>query len=177
VGIVAVGGIAGCRTAVQRTHVPRVDLQLEGAGNRGYLVGTPPPVTGQKVTRELLDITVELPAFTKALPAGQRPPAAAAQDEMPIHVQVEPQAPPQPVARTARGTDTAETYTVQRGDSLWSIAARPEIYGNATQWRALFEANRDQLASPNALKAGMVLRIPRGESVAELTDEGTSYRK
>ena len=34
----------GCRTAARVTTVPRVDLAMEGAGNRGYLVGTAPPV-------------------------------------------------------------------------------------------------------------------------------------
>lgn len=58
--------IAGCRTAAQKTHVPRVDLQLSGAGNRGYLIGTPPPPAEQKATREMLGVTIEVPSFYKA---------------------------------------------------------------------------------------------------------------
>ena len=33
-------------------------------------------------------------------------------------------------------------------------------YGNANRWRAIFEANRDQLDDPDLIKPGQVLRIP-----------------
>lgn len=50
------------------------------------------------------------------------------------------------------------TYTVQPGDTLSRISAK--VYGESGRWGAIFEANRDQLPSPNALKPGQVLRIP-----------------
>lgn len=58
----------------------------------------------------------------------------------------------------------AQTYTVRPGDTLSSIAA--QVYGDATLWRGIFEANRDQLTSPEALRAGMTLRIPRREQTS-----------
>lgn len=50
------------------------------------------------------------------------------------------------------------TYTVQPGDTLSRISAK--VYGESGRWGVIFEANRDQLPSPNALKPGQILRIP-----------------
>lgn len=51
-----------------------------------------------------------------------------------------------------------ETYTVQRGDTLSAIARK--FYGPDAGWRILYEANRDQMASPDSLRVGMELSIP-----------------
>jgi LysM repeat protein len=58
---------------------------------------------------------------------------------------------------TAAG-QTGRTYTVQAGDTLSKISR--EQYGNSGRWRDIFEANRDQLPSQNALRPGQVLKIP-----------------
>lgn len=49
-------------------------------------------------------------------------------------------------------------YVVQSGDMLSKISQ--QTYGSASQWRRIYDANRDVLASPDALKVGMRLRIP-----------------
>ncbi|MBB6431155.1 LysM peptidoglycan-binding domain-containing protein [Algisphaera agarilytica] len=54
--------------------------------------------------------------------------------------------------------ETPKTYTVQSGDNLTRIAARE--LGDGDRWRELFEANADQLDSPNDLFAGQTLRLP-----------------
>jgi nucleoid-associated protein YgaU len=51
-----------------------------------------------------------------------------------------------------------DNYTVRAGDTLSKIAA--EIYGNPARWRELYAANQDRLARPDALKIGLVLRLP-----------------
>jgi tetratricopeptide (TPR) repeat protein len=63
---------------------------------------------------------------------------------------------PEPV--TAGQPAPARTYTVQAGDTLSRISSR--VYGETARWTEIFEANRDQLPSPNALQPGQVLRIP-----------------
>jgi len=50
------------------------------------------------------------------------------------------------------------TYIVKPGDILGKIAQ--DVYGAASKWRVIYDANRDVLASPDALQVGMKLRIP-----------------
>jgi len=52
-------------------------------------------------------------------------------------------------------------YVVKKGETLPKIAARPEIYGDASQWRRLYEANQDIIGRDHKVKTGQVLMIPR----------------
>lgn len=68
--------------------------------------------------------------------------------------------PPAPVAVSAPPPPAPErTYTVQRGDTLSRISQK--VYGEASQWRKIYEANRDRIPNQNALKLGTVLVIPQ----------------
>jgi LysM repeat protein len=51
-----------------------------------------------------------------------------------------------------------QTYKVQPGDTL-SVIAR-QLYGQASLWRIIFEANQDILSDPSRLSPGQVLKIP-----------------
>jgi LysM repeat protein len=51
-----------------------------------------------------------------------------------------------------------QTYIVQAGDSLWSIAQR--FYGNPFKWPDIYHANQSQIADPNAINIGQALTIP-----------------
>lgn len=53
---------------------------------------------------------------------------------------------------------TLNTYTVKRGDTLSRIAQK--MYGSASQWRKIYEANREKIPNQNALRLGTVLVIP-----------------
>jgi nucleoid-associated protein YgaU len=56
-------------------------------------------------------------------------------------------------------SSTAEkTYEVQPGDSLSRIAKRE--YGNANEWRRIYDANKDILKDPDKIFPGQKLRIP-----------------
>ena len=174
VGLLSLACITGCRTATRVSEQPRVDLALEGGGNRGYLVGAPPPAAAQKVTRQMVQTDVEIPSFYKPTTGDKKilkniaPPEVDMSDE------------------SGTGTPAAPgsfgTYVVKKDESLWSIAAKKEIYGKATQWRRIYDANRDILKSPDQIRAGMVLKIPRdGEAkskrAANRGDEGTRFKK
>lgn len=88
-----------------------------------------------------------------------------------------PAARPQPATPTATGT-----YTVQRGDSLSSIAAK---FG--TTWQALQSVNG--LPNPNLIFPGQVLRVPgssaaktytvqRGDNLSGIASKfGTSWQR
>jgi len=56
----------------------------------------------------------------------------------------------------------AEIYTVVAGDSLSKIAKR--VYGDANQWRRIFEANRDQIENPDLIRVGQKLKIPSAKA-------------
>jgi nucleoid-associated protein YgaU len=51
-----------------------------------------------------------------------------------------------------------KSYTVQKGDTLSKIAKN--FYGEANDYKRIFEANRDQLKDPDKIQPGQVLRIP-----------------
>jgi nucleoid-associated protein YgaU len=58
-------------------------------------------------------------------------------------------------------TATQTAYTVRRGETLPQIAARSEIYNDASLWPLIYRANRDQIRNPTQLWPGQVLKIPR----------------
>lgn len=76
--------------------------------------------------------------------------AQAAQAARPTPLPRERELPPQP-----------SSYTVRRAETLPQIAARPEIYGDASLWPLIYRANRDQIRDPKRLWPGQALRIPR----------------
>jgi LysM repeat protein len=50
-------------------------------------------------------------------------------------------------------------YTVESGDTLSSIAE--QFLGDVGSWRAIFQANRDQIEDPDRIFPGQVLRVPQ----------------
>lgn len=51
------------------------------------------------------------------------------------------------------------TYTVVKGDTLSRIAKHH--YGDASRWKAIFEANRDIIKNPDLIQIGWVLKLPQ----------------
>lgn len=51
-------------------------------------------------------------------------------------------------------------HTVQSGETLSSIAKH--YYGDANEYRAIFEANKDKLSDPDSIQVGQELVIPMG---------------
>ena len=64
----------------------------------------------------------------------------------------------QPASAPA-ASPTAQTYTVQSGDTLSGIAKR--FLGNANAYMDIFNLNRDQLSDPDKIKPGQVLKMPQ----------------
>ena len=59
---------------------------------------------------------------------------------------------------TSKDEHTLKTYTVVKGDSLSKIAKR--VYGKASMWKVIYEANRDQIKDPDLIFPGQLLRLP-----------------
>jgi len=65
---------------------------------------------------------------------------------------------PKPVAPAVK----PGIYVVQEGDTLESIAAKEDIYGDKSRWKEIFEENKDVIGSaPDKLEPGTKLIIPR----------------
>jgi nucleoid-associated protein YgaU len=63
------------------------------------------------------------------------------------------------------GAPEPRFYVVQKGDTLSKIAK--QFYGNTTDWRRIYQANRDQIKDPDMIQPGWKLTIPE-----ETDDEG-----
>jgi LysM repeat protein len=124
-------------------------------------------------TAQANSLTAQAPAPDAADATSEPPtvePTAAAPTEVPP-TQVPPtEVPPTtaPVPTTAPSTGST-TYTVQRGDTLYSIARR---YGTTVE--AIAAANG--IANPSRISTGQTLKIPGGTgSPAPLPTGGTTY--
>jgi nucleoid-associated protein YgaU len=61
--------------------------------------------------------------------------------------------------RIVPGYQVYDEYTVQAGDTLWSIAT--QFYGAGNLYTRLVRANPHVITDPNVISQGTVLRIPR----------------
>lgn len=59
-------------------------------------------------------------------------------------------------------------YTVQRGDSLWAISGKAEIYNNPYQWPLIYKANADKIKDADLIYPGQEFSIDRNPSAAEV---------
>jgi LysM repeat protein len=103
---------------------------------------------------------------TPPTPTVARPTVVATVARPPVAVDVPPVAarppdlpsPPVVTARAERASGVRRSYTVQSGDSLSKIAFK--VYGDATQWRAIQDANPEGLGASVNVRVGQVLVIP-----------------
>ena len=54
--------------------------------------------------------------------------------------------------------DVEKSYTVVAGDTLSKIAKRE--YGDAGQWKRIYEANKDTIKNPDLIYPGQTFKIP-----------------
>jgi hypothetical protein len=53
------------------------------------------------------------------------------------------------------------SYTVMRGDHLWGIASKPDIYNDPYAWMRIYTSNKDQIMDPNLIYVNQIFNIPR----------------
>ena len=91
-------------------------------------------------------------------------PVAALTDRKPV-AKPESAAPSSaPSFATRTPSTTTAVYEVQSGDTLSDISLA--VFGTATRWKEIYEANRDQLKTPEWLQVGMKLKLPAGAQAA-----------
>lgn len=52
-----------------------------------------------------------------------------------------------------------EHYRVKKHDTLWAIAAKKSVYGDAFEWPLLFKANRDKIQDPDLIYPKQTFKI------------------
>lgn len=67
-------------------------------------------------------------------------------------------------------------YAIKRGDNLWIISARPEIYGNPWLWPLIWQNNLQVIPDPNRLSAGQQLKIRPNPTIDEVV-EAVNYAR
>jgi len=55
-----------------------------------------------------------------------------------------------------------DQYTVLKGDYLWKISKKEEIYGNPYQWIRIYCVNKDQIKDPDLIFPNQIFNIARG---------------
>lgn len=58
-----------------------------------------------------------------------------------------------------QASERPRTHRVAKGETLSHIAQK--YYGKASEYRKIFEANRDKLSDPDKVREGIELRIPQ----------------
>ena len=80
---------------------------------------------------------------------------AGVDNSMSLNISVNAGFQAQEASAAATGT---RSYTVKGGDTLSKIAK--EHYGDPSQWRKIFEANRGTISDPDKIQVGQQLTIP-----------------
>lgn len=70
-----------------------------------------------------------------------------------------------PADQGGAGSIGARSYTIEKGDTLSAIAKR--VYGKASYWQQIFDANRDTLDNPDRIFPGQVITLPEIEEAGE----------
>jgi len=54
-----------------------------------------------------------------------------------------------------------DIYAVMRGDYLWKISGKKQIFGDPWKWMRIYSVNRDQIRNPDLIYPDQRLNIPR----------------
>ncbi len=61
-----------------------------------------------------------------------------------------------------------DVYAVVKGDCLWCISSKSEIYGSPFKWPLIFKANAGQIRDADLIYPGQELTIERNSSAAAI---------
>ena len=75
-----------------------------------------------------------------------------------------------------RREGTVTSYSVVRGDNLWSISGKDEVYADPYQWPLIYKTNRDKIKDADLIYPGQVFDIDQNASAAEI-DAAVNHAK
>jgi len=73
----------------------------------------------------------------------------------------------EPVGPPERFAVQPERYMVRRGETLWGISAREQIYNNPFMWPLIYKANAQQIRDPDLIFPRQIFVIPRDSTPEE----------
>jgi len=152
-----VASLAGCSVNTKMVTRERVDQEISAAsGNRGYLMGTAPAAGDRKTTREYIEVQVEVPSLEKE----NRVPKKSTDAVAPATNYGTSSVPETVVEEfDVEVKEEFVDYKVQKNDTLQKISMK--YFGTTKNWKKIFNANSDILKSPDKLRPGMTIRIPK----------------
>lgn len=130
-------------------------LKSENDNLRRQLGVQPQRLSGGALQNPTLAITpASQPSNSASAPVRANPPPP------PVSTRAVTSAPPPPSVTPVTAATPQRTYSVQSGDTLSNISMK--IYGVRSRYLEIYNANTDQLSSPNAmLHVGQVLKLPQ----------------
>jgi nucleoid-associated protein YgaU len=128
-------------------HDTLSSIAAENLGNRAKWRAIYEANKGVIANPDRLPVGKEILIPAAQAPGGGAEPHAAA-----------PAAGPEPRAAAPVAASVRKTHVVKHGETL-SIVAEQEL-GSRAKWRVIYEANRDKLSDPDAVREGQELTIP-----------------
>jgi len=68
------------------------------------------------------------------------------------------------------------SYSVVRGDNLWNISGKEEVYADPYQWPLIYKTNRDKIKDADLIYPGQVFDIDQNASASEI-DAAVNHAK
>jgi len=69
---------------------------------------------------------------------------------------------------SAGSTGGVDQYQVVRGDNLWNISGKGEVYADPYQWPLVYKANRNKIKDADLIYPGQVFDIDRAASASDV---------
>ncbi len=77
---------------------------------------------------------------------------------------------PEEVTATTAPVESADSnYQVERGDNLWAISGKAEIYGNPYQWPLIYKNNSSKIDDADLIYPGQVFAINNNPSSSDVS--------
>lgn len=168
--------LVGCNTLKPNIKVKtytveeaRVDQNLE-EGNRGYLVGRPQEIEGdrdRKLTRTKYVAEVDLGPDVEN--TSKKNAVSTRQETANLEISEEPDSETMveevvvneaPIQESIlKESSKAVRYVVEKDDTLQKISKK--FYGTTKKWKRIYDANSNKIKSPDRIFKGEVLEIPQ----------------
>ncbi len=137
-------GSSGINVATYAQDKPRVDQEISGVDNQGYIGGSirSENIAERKMTRKVYVMEVSKGAGNiKPVEDGEVP-SKASKDQ---------------TAGVAKAEHLV-LYRVEKDDTLQKISQK--FYNSYSKWTRIYEANKSAIPNPDRIKPGTVLQIP-----------------